>query len=402
MRLTKKDVIVLALAAVGVIGLVVIFSKVSISKVLMAFNEAAPFPVFMFFFCSFMVMLLFSFRWMMILRAHKHRVPLMHLLKYRIAGYGIGVLTPTAKVGGEPARMMLLKRDGVGMKEAISSVLTDKIVEISTNFTFFMVGLILIILHLGITRNLKIFIFISLVVLGMLIFLFYYQMLRGRFFFAKAYRVLRLHTVKRLAGVEFKVKEFERIMISYHSEHRKNFYGVVFISFLGWFFTFGELYFGYKVIGVPHVSLVQLFITITAIGVAFLIPIPMAVGALEAIQISSFALMGFTSAQAIALSFMVRSLDLFWTVIAVFLISSYGLDVVKIFRKSLVRVDEEITQVKVGEASISIKKKKEIPPMKENRLRVWFRGKKSGLKDYLAKRQERRDKLAFKKSLGPK
>ncbi|MFH1916399.1 MAG: lysylphosphatidylglycerol synthase transmembrane domain-containing protein [Nanoarchaeota archaeon] len=395
MRFGKKELLVLFLFGIGVVGLFVVFSKVSPLEVLRSFKGAKPWHVFMFFFSSFLVMLLFSFRWMAILRAQGHRISVMHLLKYRICGYGIGVLTPTAKVGGEPVRMMLLKRDGVVTKEGVSSVLTDKIVEVSTNFLFFIVGLIILAIKLTIPRNEKIFIFTSIIVLGLLIFLFYYQMLRGKFFFKRVFRLLGLERVKRFAPFEKKLHDMESIMIRYHSEHKNNFYMVVFISMSGWIFTFLQLYFAFKIIGISHITLTHLFITITSVGVAFLIPIPLAIGALEAIQISSFAFMGFSSAQAVAMAFMVRSLDVFWAIIAVIILSTYGLNIMKIFKKSLVTMDEEITRINVHGTTVTIRKKKVQVPKEDSRLKVWYGRESARVREYVKKKQKEYEHRRF-------
>jgi hypothetical protein len=407
----KKKFFVLAMLAVGVIGLVVILVQVPPLQIIRTFHDAQPFPAVMFLACSAAVMLTFSFRWHLILRALGHNVPVWSLFKYRVSAYGISAMTPTAKVGGEPVRMMLLARHNVPSMKRVTSVITDKLVEISTNIVFFLVGLVLVLLKLALPLKTEVFIMVMMAVLIGLLFLFYYHLFTERFFFSKVFRFFRLHKSQKLQLLEFRIKEMERVMIDYHMRNRKNFYTVIIISSLGWIFTLGELYFAVKLLGIAHVSISQLFIILVFIGLAFLIPIPLAVGSLEALQISIFAMMSFaSSASAVAMSFLIRALDVFWIFLAIIFLSSFRLSIVKVFTRSLKTVDEELTEVKLkatGE-SVSIKRRynKILEPRKPTKVEVWVaEQKRKGEEEREHKRkleQERARKEHLFSNLGKK
>lgn len=392
----KKKLFILAMILIGLAGLVVILVEVPPWKVIHTFKDAKPWYALLFLASSTMVMLAFSFRWQLILRSRGHRVPVLKLFKYRVCAYGVSAMTPTAKVGGEPVRMMLLAKHDVPPLERISSVLTDKIVEISTNVFFFLIGLLLILIKFALPVRTEILILAMMAVLIGIIFLFYYHIFNEKFFFAPVFRLLGLHKVKRFALAEFKIKEMERIMIDYHLRNKKNFYLIILISSLGWAFTLGELFFAVKMIGVTQVTITQLFAILVFVGLAFLIPIPLAMGSLEVLQISNFALIKLgDSAAAVGLSFLVRALDLFWIVLALIFLSSYRMKFLQVFQKSLKTVDEELTEVKIKRAGDSIRIKRRVQkvpePRKPSRLELWWQARKERTRKKEEARQKVRD-----------
>jgi glycosyltransferase 2 family protein len=395
---TKKKIFIIATLLIGLIGLVVVLVEVPPLQVIRTFAHAKPIYALLFLASSTMVMLAFSYRWHLILRSRGHKVPVLSLLKYRICGYGVSAMTPTAKVGGEPVRMMLLAKHGVPPLERVSSVLTDKIVEISTNVFFFLIGLTLIIIKFALPVRTEVVILVMMAGLIAIIFLFYYHIFNGKFFFSRIFRMLGLHKVKKFALFEFKIKEMERIMIDYHLRNKRNFYLIILISSLGWIFTLGELYFAVRIIGISQVSITQLFVILVFVGLAFLIPIPLAMGSLEALQISNFALIKLgSSASAVALSFLIRTLDLFWIVLALFFLSSYRMKFLQIFQKSLKTVDEELTEVKIKRAGESIpirRRVQKMPPQKKpSAVSLWWEARREERKK---KEEERQAVLAAK------
>ena len=82
-----------------------------------------------------------------------------------------------------------------------------------------------------------------------------------------------------------------------------------------------------------NVGVVEIFFIVTFVGVALLFPIPMAVGVLEAGQLSAFALINLPANAGIALAFLVRMKDIIWAIIGIILLATYGFHVVKVVEK---------------------------------------------------------------------
>src|SRR5262249_48773463 len=75
-------------------------------------------------------MVLEAWRWAILLAGLDVRAPLASLVAYRAAGHTIAGLIPSARMGGEPLRVYLLARAGVGTARAIATVGIDRTVEV--------------------------------------------------------------------------------------------------------------------------------------------------------------------------------------------------------------------------------------------------------------------------------
>lgn len=90
---------------------------------------------------NLVIFFLFALRWRLILGALGHPIPLLQVIAYRLAGFGVTYFTPGPQFGGEPLQVLLLqRRAGVPVQTAISSVFLDKLVELLANFAFLVVG----------------------------------------------------------------------------------------------------------------------------------------------------------------------------------------------------------------------------------------------------------------------
>jgi len=50
-------------------------------------------------------------RWQVILKAYNIKIPFISLLRMQISAYAISVITPLARVGGEPLKIFMMKEE---------------------------------------------------------------------------------------------------------------------------------------------------------------------------------------------------------------------------------------------------------------------------------------------------
>jgi uncharacterized membrane protein YbhN (UPF0104 family) len=104
----------------------------------------------------------------------------------------------------------------------------------------------------------------------------------------------------------------------------------------------------YKIAGLmvgQNLTPLQSFLIFSFVGFAYMIPIPMALGALEASQISAFSIIGISTAAGLALSFLVRVKDMIIAVIGIVILGIQGMDLNTTFKETEY-LDKDVEKLK--------------------------------------------------------
>ncbi|MCA9477809.1 MAG: flippase-like domain-containing protein, partial [Nanoarchaeota archaeon] len=314
---------------VGVVLIYFVYRQFPLKTVLETFNKATPFPVILFITVSLVIMILQAWRWDVILKTAKVKVPFHKVFLYKIVGFGISFITPFAKVGGEPLRAGLLAKHDCSFEKGMSTVVIDKIIDLAATGFMFALGVFVALNHLMVPESLKIvLIIISLVFLGMIARV-YYQLLNNKTMVVRLFKMFRLHKIPKLKRFENALASVDRRIIDFHKKETRAFYKTVAISVAAWLLMFVEYksvlwIFGYDL------TILQLFTIITIMGAAYIFPIPLALGIFEFGQAQTFSMLGLKAAAGIGLSIIIRARDLMWTVFGIIILLAHG----KSFKKA--------------------------------------------------------------------
>ena len=271
-----------------------------------------------------------TWRWDIILRSRGHKVPFFKLFVYRIIGSAINFFTPGPRVGGEPTQASLIAAYNIEFAEGLSTVMIDKIIDASTCGFLFIVGVIVVSFQYAIPENAKIYMALGSILFLVITILFYYRMLTNRHFFLKIFHFFGLDKSKNKAinNLEAGIIRVETIMMQFYKNDKVTFLLSIFVTLISWVVMFAEYKLATTLLGL-NLDFVQLFFIIAFVGIAVLFPIPMAVGVLEASQISAFSIIGVVGTAGVALAFLVRMKDLFFGIIGMILLPLFGFNVPK-------------------------------------------------------------------------
>jgi uncharacterized protein (TIRG00374 family) len=280
---------------------------------------------------SFTIMILFAvltWRWDIILRSRGHKINFFRLYIYRIIGQGINFFTPGPRVGGEPTQAALLGKHNVEFTEGLSTVMIDKIIDTTTCGILFIIGALLVSVQYAVPQDAGIYMTMGGIIFLAIVILFYYQMLNDKHFFLHIFRFFKLENTKNktILNLEKKIEEIELIMIQFYRHDKKTFLYTILITLLSWAVMFVEYKIATTLLGLD-MGFIQLFFVITFIGLAILFPVPMAVGVLEAGQVSAFRIIGLAGSAGVALAFLVRMKDFLWALVGLLLLATFGFDV---------------------------------------------------------------------------
>jgi hypothetical protein len=280
------------------------------------------------------IQVMLSARWKEILKARDlDQVSFWDLNNYRLIGAAVSFLTPTAKLGGEPVRAMILHQETeMDFKEALSTVVIDKTIDLTASGLFFIIGVAVIVLNFTLQSGFQNLLIGVMVFLTLFISLFYFRVFNGQKFFSWICKKFKLHKFSWLEGPLKGLNDLEELVVDFYHADKKGFVVAILVSLLSWMGMFAEYYFAGLIVGF-ELSFLQVFLVFTFVGIAYIIPVPMAVGTLEAGQVSVFRIIGLPSASGLGLSLVVRAKDM--------LITIYGLTCLAFSGVSLTEALEE-------------------------------------------------------------
>ena len=313
----KKKYIFAITLIIGILITYFIYSNIDLLSLLKYLLMVLSFKLIPYFFVTFLINALSTYKWDLILRAMSYKIPIHKLFFYRIIGNAISYITPSAHVGGEPARATLLKRHNIEYSKGLSTIIIDKSIELTFNILFGIIGMIILIFSYTLPLN-SILIIYSLVLILAFILFFYYRIIKGIGFFTPILQKLNFKYKYII-----KVYEFERNTSYFFKSHRTVFYKILIISFLWWVLMFFEYA---LLLSLFHIKInfINVFLVIAGVAVAYAMPLPGALGVLEAFQISVFKFINLNSAYAVVVSIVIRLQDVLWAIIGLLLFSYYG------------------------------------------------------------------------------
>lgn len=244
-------------------------------------------------FLSLLNFALFTLRWDIILHHHHEgeKVQFYRLFLHRMTAYAVNYLTPSAQTAGEPVRIFFLKEEGVETKNAVSTIVIDKVFEYTALILFIFSGVVVTILEGSFfSGNTEIILGGFIFFFAALIFWFYYATIRNIGFFSSIFKFLRLNKIRRIQKFESGIIKVEEKMAEFYTKNVKKFIFLMILSFATVFFMVLEHYLVALFMGV-HLNFLQSFLSATIPGISYLIPIPGAVGILEGSTAGIFALL---------------------------------------------------------------------------------------------------------------
>jgi glycosyltransferase 2 family protein len=256
-----------------------------------------------------LVIALMTARWWIIVRAESRRIPFLPLTGYRLAAFGLSYFTPGPQVGGEPLQVVYLQKyHGLSFARATSAVIMDKLLEFLVNFVLLAVGAGAVI-RVGLIPDNGSKPLVGLIGLGIVLawplihillmykgFLPLSALLRAQPFLSQKSKALRLIFASERMAASFCQRRFPALLAAV---------GVSFLSVAGIVFEY-VLMLGF--LGV-RLDPFQVLAALTAMQLAFLMPLPGGLGALEASQVFALGVFGQPAAVALSLTLLIRARD---------------------------------------------------------------------------------------------
>ncbi len=246
------------------------------------------------------------------------------LYRVTISGFALNYATPGGLMGGEPYRIMSLKRK-IGVERASSSVILYVMTHIFSHFWFWLLSILLFVVVRKVTMPTCIMLIVTAVVCLAAIWFFLRGYKRG--LAVSAMRIAgHIPFLKRWAGKfvssnSERLAEIDKQIASLHNQNRLTFLLAVCLELLCRFFSAFEIMFVLLVI-VPDISYWDcvIILAFTSLFANILFFMPLQLGGREGGFLMSATGLGLTASAGVLVALIVRLRELIWTGIGLFLI----------------------------------------------------------------------------------
>lgn len=249
--------------------------------------------------------------WRLVLTHFRAPVSVARLLAARLAGHAVSYLTPSAKLGGEAVRILILNRVDRGI--VLASAVVDKTIEFLAMILLLGAAVLIAVLKVSMPGGQRLaLVSVTAVAALALVLLLAVQRrglftrlldglarLRIRFAFLEKRR-------ERLREADARIAEFYR--------RRRGVFAVIFLLYGGMGMLWAmELRLTFVFLGAPDVSWLNCFLLVMLGSLSYLIPaLPASLGIYELTYVSLFALLGIDLEQGLAALLVRRVLGLAW------------------------------------------------------------------------------------------
>ncbi len=249
--------------------------------------------------------------WKIVLKKYGEPVSFLRVFEARLAGHAISYLTPSAYLGGEPIRVLMVK--SIDKKSALASVVVDKTIELMATVLFMMLGIVVALLKLSLPVQYEIILIASLMVVAFLVLFLFFRQKKGLF-------IGLLNGLDRFGlKVSFldkrrtKIHETDHLIKNFYAAHQPTFLFVFVAYCFLMLFWIVEIHFTLLFLGAQGISVLDTFLIVSLGVVAFLIPaVPAALGTYEVTYAVIFMWMGLGAGLGVTLTLVRRLLALLW------------------------------------------------------------------------------------------
>jgi len=256
-----------------------------------------------------LIYLLVTARWWLIVRADR-RIGFLPLLGVRLSVFGISYFTLGPQVGGEPLQVLYLqRRHGLTYTHATATVIMDKLLEFLANFALLAFGLTAVVRAGIVTGNsgpaLGSLIGLAVLLLGPPAYL----ILLRRHIYPLSGFLRRLPAVRQDAKPLRFLRAAEHLAGTFCRRHPKSLLAAIGASLLAATGIVSEYALMTSFLQI-HLPFWQTAAAWTAGWLAFLVPLPGGLGALEASQVLALGWFGIPAAGAIGVALLIRGRDI--------------------------------------------------------------------------------------------
>jgi uncharacterized protein (TIRG00374 family) len=299
------------LAAVAL--LIFVVRSVSLEEVWHALQRLTPAELVILAAVNGAILVTLAARWWIFLHAQGYTLPYWYLVRYRLTAFSINYFTPGSHFGGEPYQVYAVSAwHGVPYSISIAAVTLDKLLELLVNFAFLTGGILLVLRQQPLAGPLEDQLLVAALLLLLLPMALLAALGLGKHPFSRPivlFRAWRGHQADDAEPQWLQVIRQSEAQVTLLCRARPRLFALaVIVSVLSWLMLVGEFWLMTAMLDLgmgPWAALTAM----VAARLAILLPLPAALGTLEASQMLAASALGLSPAAGVALSLVIRGRD---------------------------------------------------------------------------------------------
>jgi len=267
--------------------------------------------------------------WVVVMKGYGVVAPFSLSFWARIGSFSVSFLTPSMHFGGEPVRALVIERETDSTySRAFATIVAERITMLAALVTIILIGAMMGVYTRLSTNTLPYLVLISLIFFGLVVTLIL-NFFRKLFLFTRFAAFLKRHLpwTRLLQKAEDSIRHLEKEIGMAFGQHKKH-TGVAFLLDLAatvFMFIRPQIYFYYtqgRLFSI--VELTMLFAMISVLSSLFWVT-PGGIGVSEGGFIGIFAIFGISGSEAVAYSFSLKAIQLFFVGFGLVLLAHYGI-----------------------------------------------------------------------------
>ena len=321
----KKILLFLISLVFGLAVFILVIREVGFKNIKQAFSLFSYLEGAAIIIVSFLISFLNILRWKYILKSQGYNIPIFNLAKVWFAGFSVNYLTPVAALGGEPFKIYSIKKIfSVDWEKGIASIFIEKLLGGVFYFLYLTFGVLSFFLLIGFPpKNIGITIGGILLISVIIILVLFHKIFKKESILK---RFLSLFGIKNNSSNNL-LLETEKEIFAFFQPRKKTIWQGVGITFLSYLMSFVRSFLIIFFL-TGKTSILTAFSVYAFANLAYLFPIPAALGILEALETFNFGILGLGSNIGTVFSLILRGAELLICLAGVIFLVKVGIKLI--------------------------------------------------------------------------
>ncbi len=323
----KKYKLILISIFLGIVFFILAILSFDFNQVIANFEEISASKFILYFLVANTTFSIAVWRWDVILKSYSLKINFAKLYLWRLSGWAGNYITPSAYIGGEPIRAMLISKEtGAPFKLALANVVADSFLNTFTEILFTSFGSFFAILHFSKFLRFEETFFITILVIVIVIYFLYWRIANGKYLLCSILKFLKVHKWK--PNFFTGILEFEELFIDFFKNKKTALKKGLIISVFMYLTSLLEFWLLGYFLGV-NMSLWQVILFKVFVVLGYILPIPAGLGSAEISLAKFFEIFGYAPSLGVAYNLLIRLKDSLLAIFGFIVLSSYGFGFLK-------------------------------------------------------------------------